>query len=559
MRRKIFIIVLLFLPLSAMLAQTVQPVPVAISTEKVKIQGKVFYVHHVLKGQTLYSISRVYGVTQEEIHKCNPQLAGTGLQEGMFLQIPVVEGKTSTDKTSTTFTAPETAVVKPVTPPPAATTTPTPPPAATVTSTTPPPPAAATSVTPPPSDRAPLYQPLDAVPEALPVKEEQPAPPSCRYVENSPDINRCEAYVYNPKASRFQVALLLPFAAQQLSQTPADTVNDATRFRSSDNFVEFYGGALIAVQDMRDKGFVVDVSVFDVATPSALEELINSQQLKNVDLIIGPIYATSLAALLPYAGKYNIPVVSPLDPKGETLLPDYPNLFQVSPSSACQQLKLLSDISPEKDNIILVYDEDSEEQDLIAIYKSVFSGHRLSLLPYKVAKGIAIRESIRKQLVSNKENRVIVASNNEALVTDLTANLSPLQSRLKYPVTIYGQARWRYFENVDISFLHAMNLHLVLPFFVDYKDNDVKDFVARYRLDFNADPSQFAFQGYDVMKFFLTALHRYGPRFGDCISLLHAKLLQGTYQFHRLTPQGGFINTGASLIRYTPEFDIERN
>jgi hypothetical protein len=103
-----------------------------------------------------------------------------------------------------------------------------------------------------------------------------------------------------------------------------------------------------------------------------------------------------------------------------------------------------------------------------------------------------------------------------------------------------------------------MNLRLVTPFFVDYKDEEVKNFVARYRLDFNTDPSPFAFQGYDVMKFFLTALHRYGPHFGDCISLLQLKLLQGTYQFRQLEPHSGFINTGSSLLHYTPELDVKR-
>jgi len=281
--------------------------------------------------------------------------------------------------------------------------------------------------------------------------------------------------------------------------------------------------------------------------------------LKNVDLIVGPVYVSTLDELMPYAEDHKIPVVSPLDPKAESLLPNYSNLFQIPPSLACQQLKLLSGISPENDNIILVYEEEGEDLALFEAYKSILTGCRsLSLLPYKVAKGTAIRDSIRKRLVLNKENRVIVASNNEALVTDLTANLSPLQSMSKYPISLYGQARWRNFENVDFSFLHAMNLRLVTPFFVDYKDVDVKNFVSRYRKDFNADPSQYAFQGYDVMKFFVTALHRYGPHFGDCISLLQAKLLQGNYQFRKVTPKGGFINTGASLIRHTPDFDIKR-
>ncbi|MDR0296062.1 MAG: LysM peptidoglycan-binding domain-containing protein [Prevotellaceae bacterium] len=517
MKYRIFIIFLLFLPFNTVLAQTVQPVPVNISTELVKIQGKVFYIHQVLKSQTLYSISRVYGVTQDEIHKYNPQLAGTGLQEGMFLQIPQIKGKSLPVTTPTTEITPV-------------------------------------------RDTVLLYKPLDTIKEESPTKEKQEPQLSCRHVESLPDINECEVFAYNPDKTRFHIALLLPLSAQHIIQpSAADSVEVASRLRNSENFVEFYGGALMAVQDLKEKGFAVEVSVFDEAETNVWQSLISGSKLKNMDLIIGPVYVSSLTDLLSYANNQHIPVVSPLDTKAEILVPDYPNLFQIPPPVACQQLKLLSGISPENDNVILVYEEEGEDQALFDAYKSILSKcHFLSFLPYKVSKGIAIRDSIRKRLVLNKENCVVVASNNEALVTDLTSNLSPLQSRLKYPITLYGQARWRGFDNVDFSFLHAMNLRLVTPFFVDYKDADVKNFVSRYRKDFNADPSQYAFQGYDVTKFFLTALHRYGPHFGDCISLLQAKLLQGSYQFRRLTPQGGYINTGASLIRYTPEFDIKR-
>lgn len=571
MKYKIFVIFLLLLPLNAVVAQTFQPTPVDISTEKVRIQGKVFYIHHVLKGHTLYSISKAYDVAQDEIHKYNPQVKEKGLQEGMLLQIPLVERKNqpATTQATTPVAAPATVSTTTQTAVPATVTTAppvsTPPASAPVTATATATLTTAATTTPNPvinttteRDAASHYKPLDAAPKESLEKE----PSSCRYVENLPDINTCEAYVYNPEKTRFNVALLLPLSTQYIIRHAAsDITDDAGHLRNSDDFVEFYGGVLMAVQDMKEKGLAIDISVIDVAETNTWSSLISGPRLKNMDLIVGPVYASSFADLLPYALQYNIPVVSPLDPKVEYLLSDYPNLFQVSPPIVCQHLKLLSDILPEKDNVLLIYDGDAEgeEQVLVNTYKSMLSGCRsLSLLAYKVSKGIAIRDSIKKRLASDKENRIVVASNSEALVADLTSNLSPLQSRSKYSITLYGQARWRNFDNVDLSFLHAMNLHLVTPFFVDYKDADVKNFIARYRQDFNTDPSQFAFHGYDVMKYFLTALHRYGPHFGDCISLLQAKLLQGNYQFRKLTPHGGFINTGSSLIQYTPEFDIKR-
>ena len=66
------------------------------STEKVIIGGKIYYIHIVKKGETLYSISKAYGVSQKEISRENPLLV-TGLQPGMALKIPWVEKTTTAE------------------------------------------------------------------------------------------------------------------------------------------------------------------------------------------------------------------------------------------------------------------------------------------------------------------------------------------------------------------------------------------------------------------------------------------------------------------------------
>lgn len=62
-------------------------VEVKISSNKVIIGGTVYYVHMVQKGQTLYAISKAYGISEEEIVKENPG-ADITLKEGQALKIP---------------------------------------------------------------------------------------------------------------------------------------------------------------------------------------------------------------------------------------------------------------------------------------------------------------------------------------------------------------------------------------------------------------------------------------------------------------------------------------
>ena len=68
-------------------AQAFEATPVEISAEKVNINGSVYRLHKVLKGHTLYSISKAYGVSVEDIQKANPSLS-EGLKAGTLLYIP---------------------------------------------------------------------------------------------------------------------------------------------------------------------------------------------------------------------------------------------------------------------------------------------------------------------------------------------------------------------------------------------------------------------------------------------------------------------------------------
>lgn len=62
------------------------------STSTQHIDGREYYLHAVLRGQTLYSIARAYGVPVEAIIHENPDLSD-GLRYDQIIRIPVIEEK----------------------------------------------------------------------------------------------------------------------------------------------------------------------------------------------------------------------------------------------------------------------------------------------------------------------------------------------------------------------------------------------------------------------------------------------------------------------------------
>lgn len=85
--RKTPLIILLSLFCALKLFSQPAPVEIQKSKDKVLMDGKVYYIHIVKKGQTLYSISKAYNVVQSDIIAVNPD-AANGLKVNMSLKIP---------------------------------------------------------------------------------------------------------------------------------------------------------------------------------------------------------------------------------------------------------------------------------------------------------------------------------------------------------------------------------------------------------------------------------------------------------------------------------------
>jgi LysM repeat protein len=379
------------------------------------------------------------------------------------------------------------------------------------------------------------------------------------------------------------VVLLLPFDAK--NQDDENTLYNSFRF------VEMYEGSLLALETLSRQGVSVNLSVFD---SKSIDDPRWSPvaTLEKADLIIGPVYQERFIPVAKFAKSKNIKIVSPLTPI-DTLLYGYSNVFQVPADFDCQVQKTLTHehLDPMKSNIILVSqreEEDGESLKLRNYYRQylprrdsiiynnslmqrdTIEGERLRIayetrthrptvknLSYKI--GIQPRENqetFLKVFQPNIDNKVIVASQNEPFVAELLANLKAFSDRYKCRITIYGSSSWQKYEKVELKLFYDLKLHLAAPYFTDYKSETVKGFVQSYRNRYKTEPSQFAFQGYDVMLYFASAIHRYGKDFEHCLPFHREELLQSCYSFVPIIPNGAYENKGAFLLRYTPWMEI---
>jgi len=333
------------------------------------------------------------------------------------------------------------------------------------------------------------------------------------------------------------LALILPFNANG---------------KASESNMDFYSGVLLALRDLEKEGVKTTLNVYDLQAgiPSSFD-------LSKNDFVLGPITSSDLTTILGVTGG-QVPVISPLDQRAGELAETYRGFIQ-APSSATSQYNELAawaaDDAVPGDKIILVTETVSSGANAPAEgvrAALVAAGTPFEAVSWTLAQGHSLPASLTALLAKGGVNRIIVASEKESFVADIVRNLSILLGR-GYKIAMYAPSRVRTFETVDSSLYHQDHLHICSPYFADYDTPEVKAFVRSYRALYRTEPSQFAFQGYDLAHYFAKIVAKYGSRWTRALPRVNEHGLHTDFRFEKAA-DGSYRNTGIRRIVYDTDY-----
>lgn len=520
--------------------------PVEVSDQKVRKDGKVFYSHVVLERQTLYSISKAYNVTQEEIFEANPGLKETGLKKNAIIMIP-----TQSEVKETIQQKQEDAVE-------------------------------ATGASIQKIHTVRWYETLKDIAARYNVTESEII--SANNLKDGKIKNRQKLIIptigstVERITTESEAEIVQEFEEEDMNlETAFDDKDEeeettilskstiqatvllplkATGNSSSKSNMDFYSGLLLAARELGESDINIDMNVYDIANGSFGA---TRDELETSDMIIGPVAAGDINRLYTVAPGIKA-LVSPLDPKAEQLTERYSTMVH-APAPRMAQYEdvanwIKEDLMP-GDKVIVISEKEARKGDEGRILRAVIDSAHITYTPfsYSILEGRKIQEPLETEMTTEGFNRVVVASESEAFVNDVVRNLN-LTIHNKFNVVLYAPAKIRTFETIEIENFHNTNLHASLTYYIDYNDPEVRKFIKKYRTLFHTEPTQFAFQGYDVAKYFLGLCAKYGEdwmRYAE-----DASMLQSTFD---LKPSGnaGYINNGIRRIVYGKEYSVENS
>jgi LysM repeat protein len=595
-KRFIFFVASLFLLPACFLKAHFQTVEVRPSSVVELIDDQYFFLHTVKSGQTLFSISRVYTITQELIIQHNPELE-YGLKSDQVIRIPafshtVISGETEFglsrkygisidqlraynpslsdglklgqqlflpgrspdvtvyhDENGGVDTSKETPRL-PVWP----------------------------------KDIGEQVLDPEHMPETLLVRDSLQRDSLIRSLYGS--VRPC--HQASPKET-YHVALLIPLFLNELASnlnadsSLLDTSEGFSLSHKSFSFIPYYQGVLLALDSIQKQGVDIRLHVFDVdQNELKARQVVSTPGFSNMDLIIGPFFSNTLNYISNYALHNNINVVSPLLPNRQ-MLQEHPNLFNVVPSLEIQ-LENLAEYIGDKyhgKNIVFVHNNQPQALPVIngfrrSLSENLKNGQKNRAQVIQTdwrnegSNNISTEEGnsnndytgfkeiiynrvgisgLLSKLEQNNNNIIITLISGEAFLSNYLRELNIHSER--YDIEVFGIPDWKDYESIEIDYLQKLNVHIFSPYFVDYSDQHIKDFIRRFRNEFKTEPSSDAFKAVSTAYYFFSALALYGSSFHECIGQLNNLPLDFPFQFKR--PFGtdrGWENEFTTLFKF---------
>ena len=560
MKTKIIVLLAALMWVNGLFAQ-------AESWPKDTVDGVVVYRYTVQKSEGLYRISKNFNVSQEELVRLNPTLQTEGLKFGQVILVPVKEEQPAAADSSmvkhviepkeTLYAIskrygvsvaelqaanPEVSKNMPI---------------------------GATLLIPVrPSEKASMDGASNAAapaPQIKTPKAEEPVLPTPKLQAEAPQAE--EPFLPTPKLqadsltavqqvatdSMVEHPLLLPYDSSIISALPIRIayllpfqVEAAKRDGQMDRFIDFYEGALLAIYEAQACGQHFEIFTYDVQKSDiAIQKVLKKGEMQNLDAIIGPAYPAQVSHAALFAKQNRIPCIIPFTNKVSGLEHN-PYLMQFNPSAQKEAEAAVRLLSAHKDSLQLVFvdPQASEVSPFVSTLreKALAAGFTTA----DIALQTIINDSLTTILKQDKKN--ILVFNSDKYVS-VNAVMSKVVNQKKgHSLALFGRYSWQHekcpIEMVYVSIFHEPNTAHMASYEALYKQyfgHALSSLQPRYDL-----------LGYDltkaVIRHLLLSQQAVSDQDKQHVFAEEHIGLQSDIHYERVSEEGGLENMGIKLI-----------
>ncbi|MGV3697150.1 LysM peptidoglycan-binding domain-containing protein [Flavobacterium sp.] len=350
--------------------------------------------------------------------------------------------------------------------------------------------------------------------------------------------------------ARKQLALLFPF---NISKLESDTINSTQARLKKDKFLnmtlDFYSGALMAIDSAKVLGMNVDITILDsqeTKNTSNVAALVQQNNLQSMDAIVGPFYQANVEKLAELVEPNKTPVISPLS---KELGKKYSNLYQSMPSAELLRSSIFDYMKAKNGNVIAVIDNKKG-----SVKQYIQDFQKETRIVGLSAKGTVVADSLRVLLQKDRLNYIVLASESTGMILATTNAMLAAQKDYQVQLVIMEPNETLDFE--EISLTRLTKLKLLYPSLSRPNETvEANQFDAKYKKVNKILPNQYAIRGFDVTFDTLLRLSQ-DKTFEETIQASPSEQIENKFDYIQ-NPTYGYSNNGIYILYYDIDLTIK--
>ena len=326
----------------------------------------------------------------------------------------------------------------------------------------------------------------------------------------------------------YRIAYMLPFSAEEDKNST-----------NIDRFIEFYRGSLLAMEKIKEQGISLEVYTFDTQLGTAkINDILKNGIPKTVDMIIGPAYPEQVAIVADYAKKNNViqivPFTSQISNSDRFALQ-----YQFNPSSADLDKAIINNILDKHrtDNVFIV-NFASQNSKSYHLPERLEKALKSNSIKYTKLKANSLTADNISALNRNANNLIVLSSCSTQEFKDFVGAVSADNKNYTFVVEndIFNYAK------ADKS-LKNKNIVTYSLFNATPEDKYLNAYSRYFTVRTQQSTPNYDLLGYDITLYFCKALQ---PN-KQLIFPQDIALQQSTFNFTK--QNNAFLNTGCFIYR----------
>ncbi len=356
-----------------------------------------------------------------------------------------------------------------------------------------------------------------------------------------------------------RLAVMLPF---RLHRIDLDSIREARDILENDGYmsvaVDFHSGVLMALDSAKQFGISTILDVYDTqARVSKVSSILSDNDFSKYDAVIGPFTASGFDRAADILRRDDVPIISAVIKPSEL----YRNVFQTIPSDAFLRKTMMSYLESLVDDYNLVVISDEKNRGINNEFKREFASAK-QVFSRKNKEGkdsyYVIREDIENQLEEGK-NIVFLETSNEGFISNVTSILNALNGETVYEeeertvereIILMTSNKNKAFDGANISNIDLSALKFHYPSVnCDYDSSIPNNFVNAYKRLYNGEPNKYVVRGFDLTMDLLLRLASAGDLYEAASDDISTEYVENKFRYNKKM-FGGYYNEAAYIIKF---------